>query len=154
MTELADVADSKSADRKVMGVRPPLPAPIKSITYKLPGDHKCCPLCSNYARTQKVWISAPPNPLFLTGISVAGRLKTTGCVRSLVQALCPPSEDVKTPVITPIRPSIFYGVATHSASKSPPPSALNISRFDRRRGRPHDPPHVRASLRAYGYAFP
>jgi hypothetical protein len=30
MAELADAADSKSADRKVMGVRPPLPAPIKS----------------------------------------------------------------------------------------------------------------------------
>ena len=28
MVELADAADSKSADRKVMGVRPPLPAPI------------------------------------------------------------------------------------------------------------------------------
>ena len=27
MAELADAADSKSADRKVMGVRPPLPAP-------------------------------------------------------------------------------------------------------------------------------
>ena len=26
MAELADAADSKSADRKVMGVRPPLPA--------------------------------------------------------------------------------------------------------------------------------
>jgi hypothetical protein len=29
MAELADAADSKSADRKVVGVRPPLPAPIK-----------------------------------------------------------------------------------------------------------------------------
>ena len=28
MAELADAADSKSADRKVMGVRPPLPAPV------------------------------------------------------------------------------------------------------------------------------
>jgi hypothetical protein len=28
MVELADAADSKSADRKVMGVRPPLPAPL------------------------------------------------------------------------------------------------------------------------------
>jgi len=28
MAELADAADSKSADRKVMGVRFPLPAPI------------------------------------------------------------------------------------------------------------------------------
>ena len=27
MAELADAADSKSADRKVVGVRPPLPAP-------------------------------------------------------------------------------------------------------------------------------
>ena len=32
MAELADAADSKSADRKVVGVRPPLPAPIKSIS--------------------------------------------------------------------------------------------------------------------------
>ena len=31
MAELADAADSKSADRKVVGVRPPLPAPTKSI---------------------------------------------------------------------------------------------------------------------------
>jgi len=99
----------------------------------LPGDHKCCPLCSNYARTEEVWISAQPKPLFLTGISVAGRLKPTGCVRSLVQPLRPPShEGVKTTVITPIYPSMFYSVATHSASKSHPPSALNISRFDRR----------------------
>jgi hypothetical protein len=30
MAELADAADSKSADRKVVGVRPPLPAPTKS----------------------------------------------------------------------------------------------------------------------------
>jgi hypothetical protein len=29
MAELADAADSKSADRKVVGVRPPLPAPSK-----------------------------------------------------------------------------------------------------------------------------
>ena len=29
MAELADAADSKSADRKVVGVRPPLPAPYK-----------------------------------------------------------------------------------------------------------------------------
>jgi hypothetical protein len=34
MAELADAADSKSADRKVVGVRPPLPAPIKSIIYE------------------------------------------------------------------------------------------------------------------------
>jgi hypothetical protein len=34
MAELADAADSKSADRKVVGVRPPLPAPhkIKSLS--------------------------------------------------------------------------------------------------------------------------
>ena len=31
MAELADAADSKSADRKVVGVRPPLPAPSKSV---------------------------------------------------------------------------------------------------------------------------
>ncbi len=31
MAELADAADSKSADRKVVGVRPPLPAPQKQI---------------------------------------------------------------------------------------------------------------------------
>ena len=30
MAELADAADSKSADRKVVGVRPPLPAPKKT----------------------------------------------------------------------------------------------------------------------------
>ncbi len=30
MAELADAADSKSADRKVVGVRPPLPAPQDS----------------------------------------------------------------------------------------------------------------------------
>jgi len=35
MAELADAADSKSADRKVVGVRPPLPAPIKSTVYRL-----------------------------------------------------------------------------------------------------------------------
>ena len=29
MAELADAADSKSADRKVMGVRPPLPVLFK-----------------------------------------------------------------------------------------------------------------------------
>jgi hypothetical protein len=34
MAELADAADSKSADRKVVGVRPPLPAPTKSIRYE------------------------------------------------------------------------------------------------------------------------
>jgi hypothetical protein len=28
MAELADAADSKSADLRVMGVRPPLPAPM------------------------------------------------------------------------------------------------------------------------------
>ncbi len=31
MAELADAADSKSADLRVMGVRPPLPAPISSL---------------------------------------------------------------------------------------------------------------------------
>ena len=33
MAELADAADSKSADRKVVGVRPPLPAPTKQKSY-------------------------------------------------------------------------------------------------------------------------
>ncbi|MDT7814938.1 MAG: hypothetical protein QOJ42_4854 [Acidobacteriaceae bacterium] len=33
MAELADAADSKSADRKVVGVRPPLPAPTKQRVY-------------------------------------------------------------------------------------------------------------------------
>src|ERR1017187_10803213 len=33
MAELADAADSKSADRKVVGVRPPLPAPTKQKAY-------------------------------------------------------------------------------------------------------------------------
>ena len=32
MAELADAADSKSADRKVMGVRPPLPAPERTAS--------------------------------------------------------------------------------------------------------------------------
>jgi hypothetical protein len=35
MAELADAADSKSADRKVMGVRFPLPAPIESMVYQI-----------------------------------------------------------------------------------------------------------------------
>jgi hypothetical protein len=44
MAELADAADSKSADRKVVGVRPPLPAPTKKkgLQEKRPaltGDH-------------------------------------------------------------------------------------------------------------------
>ena len=33
MAKLADAADLKSADRKVVGVQVPLRAPIKSITY-------------------------------------------------------------------------------------------------------------------------
>ena len=36
MAELADAADSKSADRKVVGVRPPLPAPTKRATCFTP----------------------------------------------------------------------------------------------------------------------
>jgi hypothetical protein len=35
MAELADAADSKSADRKVVGVRPPLPAPDMWLSYQL-----------------------------------------------------------------------------------------------------------------------
>jgi hypothetical protein len=33
MAELADAADSKSADRKVVGVRPPLPAPTILVIF-------------------------------------------------------------------------------------------------------------------------
>ena len=41
MAKLADAADLKSADRKVMGVQVPLRAPNKSITYKeLPSSRK------------------------------------------------------------------------------------------------------------------
>ena len=48
MAELADAADSKSADRKVMGVRFPLPAPIESISYKNKRIFGCVFLCPNY----------------------------------------------------------------------------------------------------------
>ena len=40
MAELADAADSKSADRKVVGVRPPLPAPTKQRVYRENGHSK------------------------------------------------------------------------------------------------------------------
>src|SRR5689334_9302295 len=41
MAELADAADSKSADRKVVGVRPPLPAPRFQSLQNPFGDPSC-----------------------------------------------------------------------------------------------------------------
>ena len=97
MAELADAADSKSAGPCGHGGSTPPPGTIKSTTYKKSGDHRIRPLCSNYARTQKVWVSVPPKPLFLTGKSVAEELQTTGRVRSLVKALWPRCWSATTP---------------------------------------------------------
>src|ERR1017187_5573964 len=49
MAELADAADSKSADRKVVGVRPPLPAPYLTV-FKIcsleNGEFLCAQNCA------------------------------------------------------------------------------------------------------------
>ncbi len=51
MAKLADAADLKSADRKVVGVQFPLRAPNKSIIYKIYSSLKPFQLCPDCAQT-------------------------------------------------------------------------------------------------------
>jgi hypothetical protein len=53
MAELADAADSKSADLRVMGVRPPLPAPSKHLRISRlidNGAFRLGALCAAFSR--------------------------------------------------------------------------------------------------------
>jgi hypothetical protein len=59
MAELADAADSKSADRKVVGVRPPLPAPIESMIYRINASSDAF----FYAQTMTNVVASIPFPL-------------------------------------------------------------------------------------------
>jgi hypothetical protein len=61
MAELADAADSKSADRKVVGVRPPLPAPnkIKGLYANRPLQNErpiCVGGCSDGCSDLAQWL--------------------------------------------------------------------------------------------------
>jgi len=132
--------DLKSAGRKAVGVQVPLRAPIKSITYRFGDRSRIRTLCSNYARTRKVWVGTSAKPPSLRCISVTPGLQTVGRVRSMLQPLCLADRAIGVPAFAPLYPSILCGAAAHSPDKSPAHSGIDISRFDRKTDRPHHPP--------------
>src|SRR5947207_4884755 len=96
MAELADAADSKSADLRVMGVRPPLPAPISSLHDSSMPFHAFVAEC---------WAQKRPNLVYI--VHRRGRRTMSFDLVKMTGVL----ERVKTPLtLGGLALLIFYGI--------------------------------------------
>ena len=87
MVELADAADSKSAEGNLVGVRPPLPAPLKSISYGMDASSDAFFCAQTVPKVQPLLLSSIRVKCILDFLLVRGCIGTLGQVGEAIAGL-------------------------------------------------------------------